>query len=497
MVAVKKGSKKETKTKKIKKVSEGRGIIHGKFSFNNTILDLSKENGDVLTKVSAGSIELGNNKKVTGTKKATAFMAEKVAEEIIRRAAEFGVYNVGIQVKGIGSGRDAVIKRILGEKSLSVEELIDRTPIPHGEETVLKNKLNTSSFVFRRLPAGMGIFLANSLRQVLLKYGSGIALLGTKISDKNGPVKVEESVLAGVKEITAYLILNLKKIIVEEKKKKEGIFSLELSVENKEKKEKVITAGDFQKDKDLEIKNPELYLATLAPAASYCTREEQAADVKRDLTKEEGINIIIFDTDYPSVKGGMVNYQINPDVNSQGKPEEKLTFTITTNGAIKPKKALQEALELSKDFFTTIVNSISSEKNENHVLNNLVADAILHEKIETSLPMARSLTKLLAKLIKYAKQDDLHSRRLALQYLVNKKKLADKEGKKLLDKLFSDLKDRYKDRAGGYSRITKLNYRIGDNNLRKSKEYHGFLVINLENIPNEYVYSAGKNSGPR
>jgi len=101
-----------------------------------------------------------------------------------------------------------------------------------------------------------------------------------------------------------------------------------------------------------------------------------------------------------------------------------------------------------------------------HVLNNLAADTILYEKVETSLPMARSLAKLLAKLIKWAKQDTLHSRRLALQYLVNKKKLEDRGGKKLLDKLFSDLKERYKDRAGGYSRITKLNYRVGDNNLR-------------------------------
>ena len=95
-----------------------------------------------------------------------------------------------------------------------------------------------------------------------------------------------------------------------------------------------------------------------------------------------------------------------------------------------------------------------------------MADTILYEKVETSLPMARSLTKLLAKLIRYAKQDTLHSRRLALQYLVSKKKLEDKEGKKLLDKLFSDLKERYKERAGGYSRITKLNYRAGDNDLR-------------------------------
>ena len=132
MVVAKKGSKKEVKTKKIKKVPNGRGIIHGKFSFNNTILDLSKENGEVLTTVSAGSVELGNNKKVTGTKKATAFMAEKVAEEIIRRATEFGVHNAELQVKGIGAGRDTVIKRILEEKSLNVEGLIDKTPNRHG-----------------------------------------------------------------------------------------------------------------------------------------------------------------------------------------------------------------------------------------------------------------------------------------------------------------------------------------------------------------------------
>ncbi|WNE40053.1 MAG: 50S ribosomal protein L17 [Mycoplasmataceae bacterium] len=102
----------------------------------------------------------------------------------------------------------------------------------------------------------------------------------------------------------------------------------------------------------------------------------------------------------------------------------------------------------------------------NHVINNLVADVILHEKLETSLPMAQSLTKSLAKLIKWAKQDTLHSRRLALRYLVNKKNNEDKNGEKLMDKLFSDLKERYKDRAGGYSRIIKSNYRIGDGNMR-------------------------------
>ena len=125
--------KKDAKSKKIEKVSSGRGIIHSKFSFNNTIFDLSKENGEVLTVVSAGSVDLGNGKRVTGTKKSTEFMAIKVAEEIIKKAAEFGIHNiVEVQARGIGVGRDRAIKRVLEEKSLNVGALSDTTPIPHG-----------------------------------------------------------------------------------------------------------------------------------------------------------------------------------------------------------------------------------------------------------------------------------------------------------------------------------------------------------------------------
>ena len=146
------------------------------------------------------------------------------------------------------------------------------------EEIVVKNKLHTSSFVFHHLPSGMGIILGNYLRHFLLKYNNGTAPLGAKISGGDGPAKSEFSTLAGVKEVTSYLIINLKKIIVEEKKKKEGIFCLELDVENKEKKEKVITAGDFQKDKNVEIKNPDLYLATLA--ASTGDKENPKLKIK-------------------------------------------------------------------------------------------------------------------------------------------------------------------------------------------------------------------------
>lgn len=117
-----------------------------------------------------------------------------------------------------------------------------------------------------------------------------------------------------------------------------------------------------------------------------------------------------------------------------------------------------------------------------HVLNNLVADAILYEKIETNLSLARSkkkndLTKLLAKLIGWAKKANQepekkqHFYRLALRYLVNKKKVEvkkkpSKEKTKVLNKLFTELGKKYQSRPGGYSRIVKLGSRDGDNGLR-------------------------------
>lgn len=124
MAIVKKSPQKVVKPKKIRKIPEGRGIVNGYFSFNNTILNLSKENGDVLTECSAGSLGY------RGTKKSTAYVAQKTAEEIINKASEYGVHNIKLQVRGIGPGRDAVIKKVLETKTLNVEELIDGTPIP-------------------------------------------------------------------------------------------------------------------------------------------------------------------------------------------------------------------------------------------------------------------------------------------------------------------------------------------------------------------------------
>src|SRR5688572_21618358 len=104
------------------------------------------------------------------------------------------------------------------------------------KETV-EEKNYRSSFLFQHLPANAAMTLGTYLRRVLFDYISGIAPLGIKITDKNGPVKTYFGALSGVAETgrVAHLVLKLKKIVLTEKKPKNGIFCLELNVENKEK----------------------------------------------------------------------------------------------------------------------------------------------------------------------------------------------------------------------------------------------------------------------
>ncbi|CAG8463889.1 1064_t:CDS:2 [Ambispora leptoticha] len=379
------------KVKKIKKVPEGRGAINGYFSFNNTILNLSKENGEVLTQCSAGSIGY------RGTKKSTAYVAQKVAEELIRRSSEYGVYSVKLQVKGIGAGRDPVIKKIFEAKSLNVEELVDNTPIPFNgtqiEEITVKDHPNTASFVFRHLPVTMGVTIGNYLRRLLISCVSGIAPVGVVISDKNGSVQHKFVTLEGVVEDGAQLVSNLKQIILEEKKSKEGIFCLELRVENKTKEERVVTANDFLKIKETQIKNPELYLATVSPGGIL--------EIKLYCRKDQGYHEAKNQVKYDGYEGDQVNFEVNETVIGLTKVEEELKMTVVTNGAVKPSNALLEVLQVPQSLYDKLRNKIAGKDIawRKHVLDNLVADAILYEKVQTSLPMAKNLTKLLAKLI--------------------------------------------------------------------------------------------------
>lgn len=85
---------------------------------------------------------------------------------------------------------------------------------------------------------------------------------------------------------------------------------------------------------------------------------------------------------------------------------------------------------------------------------NMAASLIEHEQIVTTLPKAKELKPFMDKLVTLAKKGDLHSRRIAISRL---------RDKSAVEKLFATFGERYKDRAGGYTRVLKAGFRYGDN----------------------------------
>lgn len=116
----------DKKTKKSTKGNVQSGIATIQATFNNTIITLADDNGEVLGQGSPSMVGF------KGAKRSTAYAATKaaidVAEKVIKK---YGLKEVKIVIKGPGAGRNAAVKG-LDSAGLKVTMLIDKTPIPHN-----------------------------------------------------------------------------------------------------------------------------------------------------------------------------------------------------------------------------------------------------------------------------------------------------------------------------------------------------------------------------
>jgi len=116
--------KKISKKKKIKK-KVSRGQAHIQATYNNTIVSLTDANGNIIAWSSAGV----NGFK--GPKKATPYAAGIIVKNAAEKAKEYGLQEVDVFVKGVGSGREAAV-RALHANGITVASIKDVTPIPHN-----------------------------------------------------------------------------------------------------------------------------------------------------------------------------------------------------------------------------------------------------------------------------------------------------------------------------------------------------------------------------
>lgn len=202
---------------------------------------------------------------------------------------------------------------------------------------------NSAKIVLEPLEAGFGHTLGNSLRRVLLTSLTGAAVTSVKIDG----VSHQFSTIDGVMEDVIEIILNVKKIRLQVNGEK----PVKLTVKSAGKTE--VKAGDFEIEGDGRIVNPQALVATLTDSKSKFNMEMTASSGKGYSMAEERkideIGSLAVDALFSPVIS--VNYSVEPTRVGRSTDFDKLTLDITTNGALTPLEALNEAAKILSEAF--------------------------------------------------------------------------------------------------------------------------------------------------
>jgi small subunit ribosomal protein S11 len=122
-----------TKKKPVRIVEKGRMYVTA--TFNNTLVTITDQSGNVISWSSTGSSGF------SGSKKSTPYAATVTIEKVLSGAKEYGMKQIEVFIKGPGPGRDASL-RVLRGSGLKINLIADVTPIPHNGTRPRKKKHN-------------------------------------------------------------------------------------------------------------------------------------------------------------------------------------------------------------------------------------------------------------------------------------------------------------------------------------------------------------------
>ena len=216
---------------------------------------------------------------------------------------------------------------------------------PKIETVEINDDSKYGKFVVEPLERGYGTTLGNSLRRILLSSLPGAAVTAIQIDG----VLHEFSTIEGVVEDVTSIILNVKKLALKIYSDEEK--TLEIDVQG----EGVITAADITHDSDVEILNPDLYIATIGKNGHMrmrlsAKRGRGYTPAVQNKREDQPIGVIPIDAIYTPVS--RVSYQVENTRVGQLANFDKLTFDVWTDGSTGP----QEAVALGAKILTEHLN---------------------------------------------------------------------------------------------------------------------------------------------
>lgn len=195
-------------------------------------------------------------------------------------------------------------------------------------------------FIIEPLERGYGITLGNSLRRVLLSSLPGAAVSSIKIDG----VLHEFSTIPGVLEDTTEMILNIKQMVLKYDGTERKIIRLEQSGK------KDVTAGDIERDAEVEILNPDLHIATLDEEAKLViemTVERGRGYVSADQQPNKNddiVGLLPIDSIFTPVK--KVNFTVDNARVGKRTDYDKLMLDVWTNGSISPEESVSLSAQI-------------------------------------------------------------------------------------------------------------------------------------------------------
>ncbi len=271
------------------------------------------------------------------------------------------------------------------------------------ESTTKKNQSQYNRFVLEPLDRGQGTTVGNALRRVLLSNLPGAAVTAIRIAGVNH----EFATIPGVREDVLEIMLNMKEIVLKSYTDQPQIGRLVAMGPA------TITAAHFDVPSEIEVIDPNQYVATLVEGAKLEMefRVERGTGYRAiDRSKDDTSSLDFLQIDSVFMPVTKVNYAVE-DIRADGAgPKDRLVLEIWTNGSIHPREALSEASELIANLFIPLKDLNELETSQSDYQDEVNPESqIPIEELQLSVRayncLKRAQINTVADLLDYSQED--------------------------------------------------------------------------------------------
>lgn len=270
------------------------------------------------------------------------------------------------------------------------------------ESKTQKNQSQYSKFVLEPLERGQGTTVGNALRRVLLSNLEGAAVTAIRIAGVNH----EFATIPGVREDVLEIILNMKEVVLKSHTHQPQIGRVVATGPA------TVTATQFDLPSEVEVVDPNRYIATLAEGARLEMefRIEKGKGYRAiDRSKEDTGSLDFLQIDAVFMPVTKVNYSVEDARIDGSAARDRLILEIWTNGSFKPEEALSQAANLVVDLFNPLKDLTLEAIHEDYPEEEDPTSQIPIEELQLSVRayncLKRAQINSVADLLDYSQED--------------------------------------------------------------------------------------------